>query len=71
MVRVKRTNGAGKKNIWFGFLRAAAKRTNGAGKRTLIDTCFLLAYNVIKRGGKDEAGTEVFGDTKKHSCKSE
>ena len=47
------------------------KRTFGAGKRTLIDTCFLLAYNVIKRGGKDEAGTEVFGDTKKHSCKSE
>ena len=70
-MRGKRTNGAGKKNIWCGCLSAAEKRTDGAGKRTLIDTCFLLAYNVIKRGGKDEAGTEVFGDTKKHSCKSE
>jgi hypothetical protein len=47
------------------------KRTDGAVKRTLIDTCFLLAYNVIKRGGKDEAGTKVFRDTEKYSSKSE
>ena len=70
-MREKRTNGAGKKNIWCGVLRAAAKRTNGAGKRTLIDTCFLLAYNVIKRGGKDEAGTKVFRDTEEYRSKSE